>query len=132
MKEYLSYWEADTNYYNLYFKQKKFGKYYYRIELLLHNNKVWISVSSGTKRKQLDNFEPDNIKRNNGILPLIWIKDEILNLSDTFTKDFTHICITWADSQRREVYKRLLNYGFTINRSEGILVLIKENKNYLL
>jgi len=75
--------------------------------------------------KTSENFEPDNLIRNNGITPLLWVRDEILALPDEFA-DHKYICLQWANAQRRDVYKRLLNYGFRISRVYGELVLIKD------
>lgn len=118
-------------YYSL---SKYFDKYEYKITVWIDESdkslKYWFGVSSGNKRKDLEIFEEKDKKSYGGLKALLWIKNSIFEFSN-FYKNYVHgrkeyICISWADSRRRNIYERLTEYGFKFQTIYGEKILIKK------
>lgn len=128
-------WVKDEKYYNTFYKIKKFNSTFYKIELWVDCNaksyKVWIAISSGKKRKNLENFMPDELFRDGGIKALLWVKKEFFNFPFWYDDNYVlgnyplYLCVQWADSRRRDIYSRLINYGFKFMQDEKSKVLMK-------
>lgn len=91
--------------------------------------KFWISASSGNKRKHKEIFEDKDYKSKGGIEALIWIKEVMLNFPKFYGNRFKkkqYIIVSWTDSRRRDIYKRLERYGFRFTLDEGKKVLMKK------
>lgn len=129
-------WVKNDKFTNVFASTKTFGKYKYIVEILVDYKpktiRFWVSVSSGKKRKELNIFEDKENKSFGGIKALFWIKRAILKFPEFYTKDYItedvkcFICIHWADSRRRDIYKRLKKEGFYFMPIEGQKTLIKE------
>lgn len=118
---------------NFYTISKYFGKYKYVVSVFVEETdkslKYWVGASSGRKRKQLDIFEQKSDKSFGGIKALLWIKSCIFEFPKTHNK-YVHgrkeyICIQWSDSRRRDIYSRLIKYGFEFQMIGGEKTLIK-------
>ncbi len=99
------------------------------VDKSLKSDKFWIGVSSGKKRKHREVFEEKEYKSKGGIKALMWIKDCIFDFPVWYRNDYNkkqYICIHWSDSRRRDIYKRLENYGFTFSFDGGEKILMKK------
>lgn len=129
-------WIKDPRYTNIFTCTEYFNGYRYKIEISTEERsksiRLWVGLSSGKKRKELDIYGDKENKSLGGIKALFWVKKAILAFPEYYknlyrTEDVKlYICIHWADSRRRDIYKRLEKDGFyfmTIDRSK---TLIKE------
>lgn len=125
-------WVKDKEFTNVYYKIKKFNTTFYKLDLTLDYNvkvlKIWACASSGKKRRDLEDAEPNDYKRDGGIKALLWMKNELLDILDYLDVQphyKVYICISWADSKRRDVYGRLEREGFRFMVDEGSKILMK-------
>ena len=129
-------WTKDLDFEDTYYKIKKYGNTFYKIEIFLctysKSAKVWASVSSGKKRKHLESFEENNYSRDGGIKALVWCKEEILSIFKFIEHIYNieglnkYICIGWSDSKRRNVYSRLEKEGFYFMVEDRLKILMKK------
>lgn len=129
-------WIKDNRYTNVFTCTETFGKYKYVVEILVDYKpktvRFWVALSSGKKRKELDVFEDKENKSFGGIRALFWVKKAILHFPEFYTKGYItedvkcFICIHWADSRRRNIYKRLEKEGFYFMHIDGQKTLMKE------
>lgn len=122
-----------------FFTQKDFNGITYRLGVYPYTFSksvyLYISLSSGKKRKVLETYMPRDYKTGNGIKPLLWAKEVLLTLNhDIFIKYNSdkkkkrYICIQWADNRRRNIYSRLIKNGFQFRMIHGEKVLLKKLK----
>ena len=65
---------------------------------------------------------------------LLWAKEKIFSFHEFFINNYYigneiknfYICLKWADSKRRNVYSRLIKYGFYFMYDEGEKILMKK------
>lgn len=129
-------WKKCKKHNNTFLCEKKFGKYKYLVEVWVEDTsnslRYWVAVSSGKKRKELDIYEDKPNKSLGGIKALLWIKNAILDFPKFYTREYytenfkIYLCVRWADSRRRDVYKRLTKYGFYFMHIDNEKTLIKE------
>lgn len=130
-------WTEDGNYdVACYYKIKKFNSTYYKIDFELRgwpkSMKIWVSASSGKKRKHLDSFEPNDYSRDGGIKALLWLKEEMLSIPAFLDGEYNiegipkYFCISWSDSRRRDIYSRLEAEGFKFIVDGGEKILMKK------
>lgn len=119
---------------NIYSISKYFHIYQYKITVWVDESdkslKYWFGVSSGNKRKDLEVFEEKDKKSYGGLKALLWVKNSIFEFP-IFYKNYVcgrkeYICISWADSRRRDIYERLVRYGFRFQTINGEKTLIKK------
>jgi hypothetical protein len=108
-------------------------KYYLYVSVYENNksDKFWISISSGKKRKDLHIFEEKENKSTGGLKALVWIKKSMLEFPNFYnrknnSKKKQYICVSWADSRRRNIYQRLIKDGFSFSIDDGEKILIKK------
>jgi len=102
---------------------------YFSIEQTYKSEKIWISASSGKKRKDSLIFEEKESKSTGGLKALIWLKDAMLSFPEWLgnpLKKQQYICIGWADTRRRDIYERLTKEGFTFTMENNNKVLMKK------
>lgn len=132
-------WQLCNKYDLVFYQIKKFNSTYYKIEIMVDLStktaKAWVALSSGRKRKDLDNFEPDDKTRDGGLKALMWVKSEVLNFYEYFNEKYRcelynklYICIHWSDNKRRNVYSRLKKEGFYFMKDNNTKILMKEIK----
>lgn len=106
----------------------------YRMEFLVYvyynSTKIYVSISSGKKRKTLNIFEDNGIKNKNGIKPLLIVKKLMYDFSEYYKKEWINygdifLCINWSDVRRREIYKRLEKEGFRLGKIDNTTTLFK-------
>ena len=130
-------WIKDTRYNNVFTCSESFNGYKYTIEVTVEDKikslRFWIAVSSGKKRKELDIFEDKKNKSLGGLKALFWIKKAVLHFPTFYHKGWMtdntrmYICITWADSRRRDIYEKFLEKdGFSFMNIDGKKTLVKE------
>lgn len=129
----MSGWIKHKDYTNVYYCSEEFNGYTYVIqiipEVLSKSIRYWPSLSSGTKRKELDIFEEKPNKSKGGIKALLWAKDAILDFPNWYKYSYgkqQYICIAWADNRRRNIYERLKSEGFKFMKIDGNKILIKK------
>lgn len=123
--------KEETNFYSI---SKYFDIYQYKITVWIEESdkslKYWVGVSSGNKRKDLEVFEEKDKKSYGGLKALIWIKNSIFSFPDFYKRYVRgrkeYICIQWSDSRRRDIYERLIKYGFRFQTINGEKTLIKK------
>ena len=131
-------WGRDLQYKNAFSIYKKFNNTFYKltIQLELHRKtmKYWVFLSSGKKRKEFNYYEDKPYKSDGGVQALLWAKEKIFSFHNYFishyhvekeVKNF-YICLKWTDSTRRNVYSRLIKYGFYFMYDEGEKILMKK------
>ena len=129
-------WSKDKRYNNVFICSEYFNGYKYTVEITVEDKikslRFWVAVSSGKKRKDLNIFEEKENKSLGGIKALFWVKKAILHFPTFYTEGWRtentkmYICVTWADSRRRDIYKRLEKDGFYFMQIDGNKTLIKE------
>lgn len=125
---------------NTYHSIKKFNNTIYRIEIWVDctqkTNKFYVALSSGKKRKYLKNFREDGHHRDGGIRALLWVKQQMFAFPEWFYEKYivddipSYLIIGWADSRRRDIYKRLQKEGFYFMVDEKEKVLMKRVELY--
>lgn len=106
----------------------KYYIYFYVIQTH-KSEKIWISASSGKKRKDSMVFEPKDNKSSGGLKALIWLKNAMLGFPEYFGNPLNkkqYIIIGWADTRRRDIYERLTKEGFTFAIEEKSKILMKK------
>lgn len=96
--------------------------------------KFWIGLSSGVKRSDLEVFESKDKISTGGISALLWVRDAVLSFPEFYNTTYSYYTkgkslytyIHWADIKRRNVYSRLLNYGFKFMIDDGRKILMKK------
>ncbi len=129
-------WHKDKRFTNVYYTSEKFNGYQYNVvisvELTDKTVKYWVAVSSGKKRREFEIFEEKEIKSLGGIRALFWIKEAIYDFPKFYSKYVDnrnqYICIGWADSRRRDIYKRLEKESFQFMVERGHKILMKKIK----
>lgn len=127
-------WIRDRSYdYKVFKCSETFEGYVYTImiyveEVEFKSVKFHIGVSSGKKRKHREIFEHKEYKSKGGLKALMWLKDKTLEFPEYYDSKIKnqYICIGWADSRRRDIYKRLEKYGFQFTFNEGEKILMKK------
>jgi hypothetical protein len=116
-----------------YTKQEVFNGFTYYLEAWIDKTFkteiFWFAMSSGKKRKELKIFEEKENKSSGGIKPLLWAKKEILNFPEFIKNPLNkkqYLAISWSDSRRRDIYKRLEREGFQFQIIDKQKVLIKK------
>lgn len=103
-----------------YLTTKTFGNCTYYLFFTIQDAKVWVSLSSGNKRKYALVFEEKEVKSTGGLKALLWAKETILLFPDWYLSRgcATHIvmlCIKPTDNRRKIIYQRGLEpLGFKI------------------
>jgi hypothetical protein len=129
-------WIRDKDYEGkVYYTTKDFNGCKYYLYMSVYENsksdKFWVSISSGKKRKDFHVFEPKENKSTGGLEALVWIKNTMLEFPEFYnshrkiTKS-QYICVSWADSRRRDIYQRLTKEGFVFTIDEGEKILMKK------
>ena len=131
-------WKMDLQYENAFSIYKKFNSTFYKLttQLQYHGKtiKYWVFLSSGKKRKEFNYYENKPNKSDGGIKALLWAKEKIFSFHEFFISNYCignevknfYICLKWADSKRRNVYSRLIKYGFYFMYDEGEKILMKK------
>ncbi|MES2864064.1 MAG: hypothetical protein V4666_08095 [Bacteroidota bacterium] len=130
-------WERDKKFTNVWHVIQEFNGFKYEVVAVIEQtdkvDKFWFSAGSGKKRKELSVWEEKDKKSLGGIHALIWIKNMILSFPEYYTnspygrsKKRRYLCIGWSDSKRRNIYERLLKYGFVFQMEQGSKILIKK------
>lgn len=116
----------DTRYINCFYTRTKINGYTYQLEYVKEDNKYCISASSGTKRKDLEIAEAKDKKSKGGLEAIYWYLQRLINFKEenNITKP-SYIIIFWSDTRRRDIYSRLLRYGFTFQMDYGKKCLMK-------
>ena len=132
----MSDWERVKGYINLFTCTETFNGCKYVVEVQSEDRtksiRLWVAVSSGKKRKELKIFEEKENKSLGGLKALLWIKKVVLDFPRFYkelyrTEDIKlYICISWADSRRRDIYQRLEKEGFFFRQIDGSKTLVKE------
>lgn len=113
-----------------YYIEKEFNGSVYRVEIYIweypKSVKFWVGASSGKKRKDRGIFMEKETKSPGGIKALLWIKEKVLEFPGYYSKNrwgfgkkTQYICVSWADSRRRDIYQRLQKEGFEFVFDEG-------------
>lgn len=119
----------------VYYTSKDFNgcKYYLYMSVYEYSksDKFWVSISSGKKRKYIHVFEPKENKSTGGLEALFWIKNTMLEFPDFYNRHresikSQYICVSWADSRRRDIYQRLTKEGFVFTMDKGEKILMKK------
>lgn len=120
-----------------YRKETIFNDITYRLEIYAWENSksiyLFVGLSSGKKRKLLKVFqEKSNKSIGNGVSPLLWARDNIFSFPKYYC-GFKHtnnkpiyIAISWSDSKRRNIYSRLIKYGFQFMKINNKKCLVKK------
>lgn len=88
-----------------------------------------VYLTTAHKRKRIDDtFMQRNGK--DGIKPLLWAKQELLNVEEMIKQDFPNkkniIYVCWDDNKRRDAYIRgLSNVGYKLGNILGFKCLYK-------
>lgn len=119
--------------YEMYSAKEKFDGIVYNLIIYVWEQRstelFWIGLSSGNKRKDLRVFEDKPKKIPASLKGLLWAKDMILKFPEYYGNKLNkkqYLCISWADSRRRDIYSRLEKYGFKFDFIGGQKALIKE------
>lgn len=102
---------------------------YFSVVSTFKSEKIWISVSSGKKRKDAFIFEPKDNKSLGGIKAFFWLKAAMLGFPEYFGNSLNksqYLVVAWADSRRRDIYERLTREGFTFTIEDNTKVLMKK------
>lgn len=131
-------WEIlkEEGYYDRYYKIKRFNNTDYKVDIMVEDLtksiKMWIGASSGSKRKQIDSYQVDDVIRLGGVSALLWIKSEIFSFPKYYENKYKtnkkiYLCIEWSDNRRRDIYSRsLLKEGFRFSMQDNKKILMKK------
>ena len=103
-----------------YLTTKTFGNCTYYLFFTIQDAKVWVSLSSGNKRKYALVFEEKEVKSTGGLKALLWAKETMLLFPDWYlsrpcANHIIMLCIKPADNRRKIIYQRGLEpLGFKI------------------
>lgn len=123
--------------YETFYAEKFFNGCVYRLTIIAYSSnksvKFWIAVSSGRKRKDLDIFEDKETKSFGGLKALMWLKNKMYEFPKFYNDHYSfeankkqYFQIRWADSRRREIYRRLIKEGFRFIRDGHRKILMKK------
>ncbi len=125
-----------NGYYHIFRKEALFGKIKFRILASVNPDlDVFIGVSSGRKRKQLEIFEDKGEKNIGcGIEVLKWIKQSVLEFPEWHANNHSYplrsLQIQASDKRRWEIYKRsLVREGFYTQKTRDGYCLYKKLNN---
>lgn len=112
--------------YTSYLAKQKIGTSTYYLYLHTDSTTIYVTLSSGKKRKHRAIFEDKEQKSDGGIKALLWAVRTMLDFQSNYLKG-RMLIVKPADSRRRKIYKRLLNYGFfeTKDRELGMVYIRK-------
>jgi len=127
-------WIKSTEYYDTYSCTEYFNEYKYTILIWVEKShksvKYWMGVSSGKKRRELEIFEEKEDKSLGGIEALLWVRNCFFDFPLFYAPYVKgrkeYLCVSWADTRRKNIYKRLEKYGFRFMVDQGQEVLIKK------
>ena len=127
-------WTKHKEYVDCYYASREFNGYTYNtvisVEVSDKSVKYYVAVSSGKKRREFDIFEEKASKSFGGIRALFWIKEAVHDFPEFYSRRVEnrnqYICIGWADSRRRDIYKRLEKEGFQFMIEGGRKILMKK------
>ena len=127
-------WTKHKEYVDCYYTSREFNGYTYNtvisVEVSDKSVKYYVAVSSGKKRRDFDIFEEKSSKSFGGIRALFWIKEAMYDFPKFYSRWVEnrnqYICIGWADSRRRDIYKRLEKRGFQFMIEGGRKILMKK------
>lgn len=113
-----------------YLTTKTFGNCTYYLFFTIQDAKVWVSLSSGNKRKYALVFEEKEVKSTGGLKALLWAKETMLLFPDWYlgkaersltsekrsaANRITMLCVKPVDNRRKIIYQRGLEpLGFKI------------------
>lgn len=119
-------WEIDREN-GVFIITRKFNNFFYRV--LLQESEcrrtifLNVAITSGRKRKDLDNYEEVVGIPSGGIKALVWCFnciEEFVEMSRSRFYEYKGkdllVTVKWIDSQRRRVYSRLERYGYSLQR----------------
>ena len=128
-------WNKLEKYVDCFYTSKEFNGYTYNVIISVEKTdksvKYYVAVSSGKKRKEFDIFEEKENKSFGGISALFWIREAIYDFPDFYSRNVDgrrqYICIGWADSRRKKIYKKYLEKGgFVLMRDNNYSILMKK------
>lgn len=114
--------------YTTYLCKEKIGTSTYYLYLHTDNSVIYVTLSSGKKRKHRSVFEEKIEKSDGGIKALLWAVSAMLTFQEESPYGrYKDIIICPSDSRRRRIYKRLFKYGFieTKDRELGMIFFRK-------